>query len=136
MPAKSPTIRKPVRIYAENVLNRIKGYKILSDCPYKLLTYSKEIAHIIAVIININTNVFIKRKVELQEASKMKVEIDNDHAYLNTTDNPTPDSPPHEKMPIYTTKRPPSPITAPVSTNFAKCKTYSKKQKVINIESD
>lgn len=143
VPAKSPTIRKPVRIYAENVLNRIKGYKILSDCPYKLLTYSKEIAHIIAVIININTNVFIKRKFELQEASKLKVEIDNDHAYLNPTDSTSQESLSSKRMSMMHTysyeaappKAPPKASLqqppAPFTPNFSNCKTYSKKQKVI-----
>lgn len=124
VPAKSPTIRKPVRIYAENVLNRIKGYKILSDCPHKLLDYSKEIAHIVAVIININTNVFVKRKYEQQSAAILKVEVDNDHAYLINQG---------EKVVTAASKQP-TVFTPPTTSNFSNCKTYSRVKPSDNIE--
>ncbi len=119
VPAKSPTIRKPVRIYAENVLNRIKGYKILSDCPFKLLEYSKEIAHIIAVVININTNVFVKRKFDEQNAVQLKQDLDNDHAYWNSQSAAvTADQSGGSSSPPPVFKSP--------NSMFSNCKTYSR----------
>lgn len=86
IPAKVPDVTQQIRIASENLIGRLKLFKILGQCPLTMMNSASSLVHICAVIMNMVLDEKKELAKQLEVAKRMKVDIDFDHSYSNSND--------------------------------------------------
>lgn len=86
IPAKVPDVTQQIRIASENLITRIKLFKILQQCPATMMNQASSLVHVIAVIMNMCIDEKKEISRQLEVAKIMKIDIDADHCYSNSND--------------------------------------------------
>lgn len=86
IPAKVPDVTQQIRIASENLIGRLKLFKILGQCPLTMMNSASSLVHICAVIMNMVLDEKKEMARQIEIAKRMKVDIDFDHTYSNSYD--------------------------------------------------